>query len=274
MVLESLSLVGKVAIVTGGGGGLGTAMSLAMAKVGADIVIADKRLPAAEQAAEKVMALGRKALAVETDVTDSRQVNDMADRTFAEFGKVDVLVNNAGLDAAFKPITESTDEDWRSGMDTNLTGAFYCSRAVVKFMQAQKSGKIINIASGFGFRAGRNYYIYSAAKAGIISLTQNLALNLAEDNIQANCIAPGLFWTFQTRGDTAQADVTRMEEAKRMRGRFIPIGRVGEPERLGPICVFLASDASSYMTGAVISPDGGSLVAGFAPTGMAPVIPL
>jgi gluconate 5-dehydrogenase/2-deoxy-D-gluconate 3-dehydrogenase len=269
MVLESLSLAGKVAIVTGGGGGLGTAMSLAMAKAGADIVIADKRLPAAELTAERVNALGRKALAIATDVTDSRQVNDMADRTFAEFGKVDILVNNAGLDVAFKPITEITDEEWRHGMDTNLSGAFYCSRAAVKFMQAQKSGKIINIASGFGFRGGRNYFIYSAAKAGVISLTQTLALSLAEDNIQVNCIAPGLFWTFQTRGDAAQ-----IEEAKRMRGRFIPMGRVGEPEELGPICVFLASDASSYMTGAVISPDGGSLASGFAPTGIAPIIPL
>ena len=267
MVLESLSLKGKVAIITGGGTGLGKAMTLAMARAGADIVVAARRPGPLEETADEVRALGRRALGVSTDVTDSRQVNDMVERTYAEFGKIDVLVNNAGLDVVFRPITEITDEEWRHGIDTNLTGAFYCSRAAVKFMQAQKSGKIINISSGFGFRGGRNYYIYGAAKAGVISLTQTLALSLAEDNIQVNCIAPGLYWT-------RPAETEQAKEIKRMRGRFIPIGRVGDPEELGPICVFLASDASSYMTGVVINPDGGSLASGFAPTGMAPIIPL
>ena len=268
MVLESLSLEGKVAIVTGGGTGLGKAMSLAMARAGADIVVTARRTGPIEEAAEEIRGLGRRALAISTDVTDSQQVNDMVERTYAEFGKVDILVNNAGLGAVMgKPITDITDEEWRQGMDTNLTGAFYCSRAVVKIMLEQKSGKIINISSGYGFRGGRNNYIYCAAKAGVILLTQSLALSLAEDNIQVNAIGPGLFWTRPTETDQAR-------EMKRMRGRFIPIGRVGEPEELGPICVFLASDASSYVTGEYISADGGSLIAGFAPTGFAPLIPL
>jgi NAD(P)-dependent dehydrogenase (short-subunit alcohol dehydrogenase family) len=270
MILDKLSLEGKAAIVTGGGTGLGKAMCLALAEAGADVVIGARRLPLIEQTAEEIRARGRKALAVRTDVTDSRDCNNLVDRTCAEFGKVDILVNNAGGGGAGagKTLFELTDDDWRLGIDTNITGTFYMSRAAAKVMAQQKRGKIVNVASGFGLRGGRNNFMYTSAKAGVINLTRSLALTLIQDNIQVNAIAPGWLWN---RGPVTSEEE---KEQKHLRGRFTPLGRLGEAEEMGPLCVFLASDASNYMTGELITIDGGGLYGGIGLTGMAPVVPL
>ena len=270
MILDKLSLAGRVAIVTGGGTGLGKAMCLAMAEAGADIVVGARRVPLIEQTAEEVRAKGRKALAIPTDVTVSRDCNNIVDRTCAEFGKVDILVNNAGIGETGlgKRLFDLTDDDWRSGMDTNVTGAFYMSRAAAKVMAEQKRGKIVNIASGYGLRGGRDNFMYCTAKAGVINLTRTLALTLVQDNIQVNAIAPGWLWT---RGPVTSE---QGKEFKRMQGRFTPLGRVGEAEEMGPLCVFLASDASNYMTGEFVTIDGGGLYGGIGLTGMAPIVPL
>jgi len=269
-MLEKLSLAGRVAIVTGGGTGLGREMALAMARAGADLVLAGRREPPIAEVADTIRAVGRRALAVPTDVTDSAQVQRLVDATLAEFGTIDILVNNAGIDRSTpsrKPFLEITDEEWHRGININLTGAFFCARAAARVMIERRRGKIINIASGWGFRGGRDHFMYCCAKGGVVQLTRSLALTLIPHNIHVHGIAPGFF-----ARDPAKTDEERADRAKR--GRFIPIGRVGEAEEIGPLAVLLASDATNYLCGETISIDGGGLAAGAAPTGMAPVVPI
>jgi 2-deoxy-D-gluconate 3-dehydrogenase len=277
MVLDRLCIEGRTAIVTGGGTGLGRAMSIALAEAGADVTLAARRVERLEETASEVRRRGRRALVIPTDVTKSRQVNQMVARTISEFGKIDILVNNVGIirraggnDAMPKQIWELTDHDWHLGIDTNLTGAFFCSRAVAKHMVARKKGKIINIASGFGLRGLRNDFPYCCGKGGIIQLTRALAITFARDGINANCIAPGLIWHSEQYSQSLSEE--EVKEIKQARGRFIPNGRVGESDEVGPLIVFLASDASDYVTGGVFIIDGGALSDGYAPTGYAPLI--
>jgi len=264
VILDKLRLDGKVAVVTGAGRGLGRAMALALAEAGADIVAAARTLSQIEETAQQVRATGRRCIAVPTDVTDSTQVNAMVEKAIAEFGRIDILVNNAGGATAGYGVDLQfiSDEDWRVGIDTNLTSAFYCTRAVLPHLLKQDGGKIINTASGFGLRGARNNWTYVAAKAGLINFTRSLALTYAENNIQANCIAPGLF--------------PHTEEMARYwrGGQFIPMGRLGRAEELGPLVVFLASPLSDHMTGETIVIDGGGLADGQVPVGLTPVIPL
>lgn len=270
MVLEKLSLEGKVAIVTGGGTGLGRAMSHALARAGADIVLAARRPYYLERTAREIQGLGRCALAVPTDVTSSRQVNAMVAKALDAFGHLDILVNNAGIvrDQHPKPIWEIADWEWHLGLNTNLTGAFFCARAVVKHLIERKKGKIINLASGLGMRGVRDNYMYCIAKGGVIQLTKAMALTWAQHGIQVNGIAPGRFAHDPPRGPTP--DPERMSR----RADFLPTGRFGLPQEIGPLAVFLASDASDYMTGETIIIDGAALAAGYAPTGYTPGLPL
>ena len=253
-------------MVTGGGTGLGRAMVLALATAGADVVVAARRPGPIEELSGLVRDMGRRALAVVTDVTDSAQVDRLFRRALNELGKVDVLLNNAGMvrDQGGVPIWEIADEEWRTVIDANLTGAFYCSRAVAKHMVERGSGKIINVSSGFGLRGGRDNYMYACAKGGTIQLTRTLATSLGRYGVTSNCIVPGFFPTEGTEGSREVLPT----------GELIPVGRVGRPAELGPIAVFLASPASDYMNGELFAIDGGGLAGGYAPTGHAPVIPL
>jgi len=263
-ILDKLRLDGKVAIVTGAGRGLGRAMAIALAAAGADIVAAARTQPQLEQTAQLVEARGRRCLVVPTDVTDSGQVNALVEQTIGQFGRIDILVNNAGGATAGygKDLPDITDEEWQVGIDTNLTSTFYCTRAVIPHMLRQGGGKIVNISSGYGLRGGRNNYIYASAKAGLINFTRSLALSYARANIQANCIAPGIF-------------PHTPEMVAIWRGaQYIPVGRFGRDEELGPLAVFLCSELSDYMTGETVVIDGGGLAGGHAPTGLAPSIPL
>ena len=261
------TLQGKVAIVTGGGTGLGKSMCLLMAKEGCAIVVAARRVNAIEQTAREVRDLGSKALAIPTDVTDTGQVKNLVERTIAEMGGLDILVNNAGIvrGQVPKPLWEITDEDWRIGIDTNLSGAFYCCRAAMKHFVDQKHGKIINIASGNGMRGARGDYMYGTAKAGVIDLTRVLAITFAQSNIQVNCIAPGFVDVRHMQPEPVTREVTRTAQ-------FIPVGRFGVPDDIGHLALFLASDASDYVTGCLFANDGGGLAGGVAPTGYAPAI--
>ena len=263
-MLEKLNLDGRVAVVTGGGGGLGTAMCLALAKAGADIVVTDFRVEDGERTTTKVVAAGQKAVLFPADITKPEQVNDMMTKAINQWGKVDILINCAGIvrDEVPKPFWEISDFEWHRGIDTNLTGAFYCSRAVAKHMADRQCGKIINIASGFGMRGRRGSFMYNVAKAGVILFTMSLALTLAQYGIKVNAIAPGLF---QTLGPKERYDAM---------ASFIPMGRVGQPSEIGALAVYLASDASDYATGEVFSIDGGALFSGYAPIDYIPVIPL
>ena len=171
MLKEKLSLEGKGVVITGGGTGLGREMTLAMARAGADLVIASRRVAPIEEVASEVRDLGRKAVAISTDVTDTAQVNGLMESAIAELGKVDVLLNNAGIvrGQGATPIWDISDEDWRLGIDTNMSSAFYCARAIAKHMAERGGGKIINVSSGYGYRGGRDNYMYCVAKGGIVT---------------------------------------------------------------------------------------------------------
>ncbi len=263
-VLDKLDLKGKVAIVTGAGRGLGRAMALALADAGADVVATARTTVQVEETRDLIRARGHHSEWVACDVTDSHSVSAMKDSVLETFGRIDILVNNAGgaTEGFGNALTEITDEQWRVGIDTNLTSAVYCSRAVLPHMVEQRSGKIINVTSGFGLRAGRNNFMYTSAKAGLINFTRSLALTYGPE-IQANLIAPGLF----------PHDIPEAVEFWRG-GKFTPMGRLGRDEELGPLCVFLASGLTSYMNGQVIVLDGGGLAGGHVPTGWAPRVAL
>ena len=274
MILDRFNLDGKVAIVTGGGTNLGKAICHALARAGADIVIAARTPGPLDETVDEVRALGRNAIAIPTDITDSTRVNNLIKKTIVEFGAIDILVNNAGIARGIEPsprdtvpkkpvpIWEFTDDMWHQAMDINLTGTFYCCRAAAKHMIERKSGKIINISSVAGLRAAKNLWTYGSAKAGVIMLTKILAYTWARNNINVNCIAPGVF-------RTAEMDQKTVE----FQSRMIPMGRPGEPEEIGPLAVFLASRASDYVTGECFIIDGARSM-GYGPVGYAPVIPM
>ena len=266
MLEQKLSLEGKGVVITGGGTGLGREMTLAMARAGADIVIAARRTGPIEEVAEEVRALGRKGVAISADVTDTEQVGSLMESSISELGKVDVILNNAGIvrGQGAMPIWEISDDDWRVGIEVNMSSAFYCARAIAKHMVERGQGKIINVSSGFGFRGGRDNYMYCVGKGGIVQLTRVLATSLGRYGITSTCIVPGFIPTEGT-------DESRLTLP---RGEFIPIGRVGHPHEMGAVAVFLASGASDYMNGEAFIIDGGGLAGGAAPTGHAPEIPL
>jgi NAD(P)-dependent dehydrogenase (short-subunit alcohol dehydrogenase family) len=263
-ILDKLRLDGKVAVVTGAGRGLGRAMCLALADAGADLVATARTRSQIEETAGLVRAKGRRCLTVTTDVTDSPSVQAMVDATLKEYGRIDVLVNNAGgaTPGMQNHLPDVSDDIWRIGIDTNLTGAVYCCRAAVPHMLVQGGGKIINVTSGFGLRAGRDNFIYTSAKAGLINFTRSLTMTYAPA-IQANLIAPGLF----------PHDLPAMIDWWKG-GKFVPMGRLGKDEELGPIVVLLASGLTTYMNGQIFVLDGGGLAGGQVPTGFAPVVPL
>ena len=262
MILDALKLDGKVAIITGAGRGLGRAMAVKFALAGADIVAASRTQAQLDETAEEVQKTGRKCVILPTDVTVSAQVNALAELTVKEFGKIDILINNAGGgdDGAGKRLEEITDEEWRRGLDTNLSSQFYGCRAVIPQMVKQNRGKIINIASGYGLRGGKHNYMYACSKGAVLQLTRSMALTYADYNIQTNCIVPGIF----------PHNPAMMEFFKG--GKFIPVGRVGEDEDVGPLAVFLASAASDHINGELVIIDGGGLAGGVTPTGVAPGI--
>jgi len=270
------TIEGKVVIITGGGTGLGRSMALRLAEEGADIVVAARRVPPLEETAEGVRKLGRKALVIPTDVTDTAQVNNLIAKTLAGMGKIDVLINNAGIVRGERPaqLWEVTDESWRTGIDVNLSGAFYGCRAVSKYFADKKSGKLILVASGEGFRGQRNSFMYNTAKAGVVNLTRVLALTLAEYNVRVNCIVPGFVDTFDSQPEEYRKAMAQIRAAGAQRRVFVPVGHTGKVDDIGYVSVFLCSDASDYVTGGIFISDGGGLAGGFTTTGYAPVVSL
>lgn len=246
--LQAFSLAGRVAIVTGGNRGIGLAIAEALGKAGAAIVIAARDADAGEQAAASV---GGKAMFISTDVTSQDSCQAMVKGAEERFGRVDILVNNAGIMRASRA-EDLKLADWQAVLDINLTGAFLCAQAAYPAMLRRKGGKIINLgslASNFGTAAGA---AYACSKGGILQLTRSLAVSWGPDNIQVNAILPGYIESEMTR--RAEAERPGAFDAKRAR---TPAGRIGQPEDIGGAAVFLASDASSFVTGASIAVDGG-----------------
>jgi 2-deoxy-D-gluconate 3-dehydrogenase len=249
-VLDKFKLDGKVAIVTGGGRGLGKAIAISLAEAGADVTVCARTVSQIEEVAEKIKELGRRALPIKTDVRDSEQVQRMVDQTYEKLGGIHILVNNAGT-GYYGWLLDTSENAWRRVMDTNLKSVFLCTKSAGKYMVEQKYGKVINIASAAGIAGSPRQAPYHASKAGIILFTKALALEWNRYNINVNAIAPGYFHTEMTAP-------LRMD--KKFYEAFlkrIPLRRFGEPEEIGPLAVYLASDASSYITGETIVIDGG-----------------
>jgi 2-deoxy-D-gluconate 3-dehydrogenase len=249
-ILQSFSLAGQVALVTGASRGLGQAMAVALAEAGADIVAVATNTENLRETVAQVEAVGRKALPSACDSRDRAQIDKVVQTTLQEFGKLDILVNNAGT-IRRAPAHEFSDEDWAAVLDTNLTGVFQFCRAAGKAMLEQGNGKIINIASLLSFSGGITVPAYAASKGGVAQLTKALANEWANNNIQVNAIAPGYFATDNTAN--LRADETRNREISAR----IPAGRWGQPQDLAGAAVFLASRAADYVNGAVLLVDGG-----------------
>jgi 2-deoxy-D-gluconate 3-dehydrogenase len=243
-------LHGRVAIVTGGGRGLGRAIAMALARAGADVAVAGRGMEALDETAAELVRGGRRALAVQTDVTSEQDCELLVARTVERLGRVDALVANAGVLQA-GALLESPAEAWRRVVDTNLTGTYLCARAVGPRFAAQRSGKLIVISSMWAYRGVAGFVSYCASKAGLTGFTRALAVEWAPLGVQVNAIAPGYFET--DINVAARAD-DRTREAML---RQIPAGRMGHPDELGPLAVFLSSAASDFMTGETIVMDGG-----------------
>ena len=244
-------LTGKVAVVTGGNGGLGLGIAMGLAGAGANIVVAARSVEKTAQALEDIRALGVEAHGVTVDVTQEPAIQRMVTNTLDHMGRLDILVNNSGI--AVRELPEDlTATQWDSVIDVNLRAAFLASREAYAQMINAGGGKIINVGSMYSIFGSDWGAPYAASKGGIVQLTKSLAVAWAKDNIQINAILPGWFMTDLTRG-IPEADPNRYDNISRR----IPTGRWGEPSELGGAAVFLASSASDYVTGSVLAVDGG-----------------
>jgi 3-oxoacyl-[acyl-carrier protein] reductase len=245
--LKQFSLNNKIAIVTGSGRGIGSAIARTFAEAGADLVVVDINMKTAEATVDNIRSWGRKALAIQVDVRDKNQVDEMVTKTIEKFGCIDILVNNAGLGYMTVPLVEMLEEEWDNWITLNLKSTFLCCKAVGRVMMRQKRGTIINMASmaALGpYPMGANY---SAAKAAIKNLTETLAVELGPHNIRVNALAPGVIETQLT------AELYKKRpELKIQRLKSIPLGRLGIPEDVANGALFLASDASNYISGETI----------------------
>jgi 3-oxoacyl-[acyl-carrier protein] reductase len=248
-IAPSRALLDRVAIVTGSGQGIGRGIALCLARAGANIVIADQVSERIAPMAAAVEDLGVQALGLTADVSRSEDVQRMVQRTIERFGKIDILVNDAGK-VVVKPMVEQNEADWDRVVDTNLKGVFLCCRYVVPEMIARKRGAIVNIASIAAFHVTVPHVPYAASKAGVVALTRDLAYEVARYGIRVNAIAPG----------PIETPMSQAVSAEQRQGiiRTVPLGRMGQPEDIGQAAAFLASDAASFITGATLPVAGGS----------------
>lgn len=254
MDVSYLSLAGKVALISGGSRGIGRAIALAFADAGADVAVSARRLPDLERVAEEIRALGRRALAVPAHSRRPEELRALVERVKREYGRIDVLVNNAAANPAMGPLIEVTEEVYDLVMNTNLKGYFILSQLAAREMIKQGGGVIVNVASAGGIRPARGIGLYCLSKAGVIMLTRILAAELGDYNIRVNAVAPGVV---QTRFSEAlwQNETFMKEQMK-----FMPIKRIAQPEEVARAVLFLASDASAYITGHVLVLDGGATI--------------
>jgi NAD(P)-dependent dehydrogenase (short-subunit alcohol dehydrogenase family) len=251
MSLAEFSLAGKVAFVTGAGRGLGQAGVLALARAGADVVAVSRTKSQLDETAAQVEALGRRALVATADTRSGAEVEAAVRAAVGAFGRIDILFNNAGTNVR-KPVVEMSDEEWQTIIETNVKGVFVVARAVGRQMIAQRAGCIINMSSASAVVPERDKVVYASSKGAVMQFTKGLAMELAPFGIRVNAIAPGYMMTPLVKG-YVESDAERRQ---RILSR-IPLGRVGQPEEIGGALVFLASEASRYITGATIAIDGG-----------------
>jgi len=246
----NMELAGKVALITGASSGIGRATALYLAEAGADVVINyRKSKEASEEVAAEIEGIGRKAVAIQADVTKRKEVEEMVDVSLKTFGKLDILVNNAG-GSVKKPVVEMEETEWDEIINFNLKGPFLCTRAVLLSMIQQRFGRIVNVSSNYGVTPAYERAHYAAAKAGLIAFTKSLAVEVAPYNINVNVVAPG-------PTDTPRWRRIQTEEQILARAREIPLGRVGQPEDAAKGILFLVSESSSYITGQTLHVNGG-----------------
>ncbi|MGB8707477.1 MAG: SDR family oxidoreductase [Dehalococcoidia bacterium] len=254
MTKPDFSLNGKVALITGGSRGIGKATALGFARAGADVAIASRKLPDLEQVADEIRGLGRKALPVAAHVARLEEIKSLVQTVNKEFGRIDILVNNAGTSPALSPMLDLEERLWDSIMNLNLKGLIFLSQAVARIMKEHDGGTIINVASIAGFRHEPNIGVYSISKSAIVMATKIMGEEWAKYNIRVNAIAPGHIHT--RLGDSIFEAVP--EYKKEFLDR-IPMRRIGDPDEIVGAMIYLASDASSYVTGTTIVVDGGTL---------------
>jgi dehydrogenase/reductase SDR family protein 4 len=254
MFLERYRLDGKVAVITGGSRGIGRAIALGFAEAGADIVVASRKLPGLEAVAGEIASQGRRSLAVATHAGRKQDIENLVERTMDEFGRIDILVNDAGTNPAYGWLVDVEEGAWDATMAVNLKGYFLLSQAIARIMIEQRSGCIINLASVASFEPSEKMGVYSISKAGVVSLTQALALELGKYGIRVNAIAPG----------TTRTDMTRplFEDKGFVEDRVgrTPLGSLAEPEDMVGAAIYLASDASRHVTAQTIVIDGGYMI--------------
>jgi NAD(P)-dependent dehydrogenase (short-subunit alcohol dehydrogenase family) len=257
-----MELEGQVAIVTGAGRGIGRATALELARLGADIVVAELDRAGADRTAAEVKGVGRRVSVLGTDVTSRTDLTTMAERTRAEFGRIDILVNNAGIYRAAVPL-DVTEEHWDAVLNVNAKAVFFASQAVLPTMIDQKRGSIVNLASLAGKVGSRTNLPYNASKAVVISITKSLALAHAADGVRVNCVCPGFvesdMWTLVAR-EQGRLLGLGPEEFTRQRKAQIPLGRMERPEDVANVIGFLVSSKAAYMTGQAINVTGGVIM--------------
>jgi 3-oxoacyl-(acyl-carrier-protein) reductase len=248
-----MRLKGKVAVITGAGQGLGRGYALEFARQGADVVVNDVNEENANNVVKEIEEIDGKAIAVKAGVNNREEAGRLIDTAIEKFGKVDILVNNAGITRTAM-LHKMTPQQWDEVISVNLTGVYNCIQAVASHMMERKYGKIINVTSVAGLRGTMGQINYGAAKAGVIGITKSAARELARYGINVNAVAPGVI-------ETAMTEVIR--ENPKFRDKFmseIPLGRFGQPEDVATVAAFLASDDAGYMTGQVLSVDGGIIM--------------
>jgi NAD(P)-dependent dehydrogenase (short-subunit alcohol dehydrogenase family) len=255
MKQDLFDLSGRIAVVLGGTTGLGNAITLAFAQAGADVVCSSRRMEQVENTAAEIEALGRRTLRIASDVLDRASIQHLHDQVLRQFGKIDILVNAAGI-THMTPILEMEEADWSRVMETNLTGTLRSCQIFGATMARAGYGRIVNIASLSSFVSFSRVAGYSASKAGVASLTKSLAIELGKSGVTVNAIAPGIFPT-PLNGELIQGTPRGEELILRT-----PMGRFGDAAELAGTAIFLASDAASFVTGAVIAVDGGFLASG------------
>ena len=254
MKLPMFNLTGKVAIVTGGYQGIGRGIAEGLAEAGSDVVICARNYDRCVDACSEIEKLGVKALPVRCDISKTEEVQGLVSETVKEMGKINILVNNAGIGGSEKPVIEMSDEDWDHAVNIDLRGAFLCAREATKEMIKQGGGKIINVSSIAGFIAMANMSAYCASKGGLLQLTKVMALECIRYNIQVNALCPGYFLTPLNR------TFFESEGGQKIIKKNIPMGRLGSPEELKGTAIYLASSATDFMTGSAIVIDGGQLL--------------
>jgi len=246
-----MNLKDHVAIVTGGARGIGKAISQSLAQDGAHLVISDVNLGEAKETADLLASSGRRCLAVETNVTDGKAVAAMVDQAVREFGRIDILINNAGI-TRDGLLLRMKEEDWDLVLNVNLKGAFHCTKSVLPLMSKQRRGRIVNIASIVGVMGNAGQANYAASKAALIGFTKSVAREYASRGITANAVAPGFIDTAMTQNLSAEVRKGLMNQ--------IPLGRLGTPQDIAHAVRFLVSEEAGYITGHVLHVNGGMLM--------------